>query len=117
MITRGKRFQRDRKRISPFFVIGGPAVTPVATIVGGKAHVVLNSPVVVSGIPTDWTLQFAGAGAQIAPTAVTVLSPTIVELTYGAHTVVATDVFTIPANTQSVKGIAGGSVSAYTKIF
>jgi hypothetical protein len=72
--------------------------------------------VVVRSLPIGITRQAAGAGPQLAPTAFAVVSPTVVDLTYAAS-VVATDVLTIPANLQEVRGSAGGFLASAVHTF
>ena len=68
-------------------------------------------PVVVHGIPASITRQAAGSGPQLPCTAVAVVSPTVIDLTY-ADAVVATDIITIPASCPNIRTFTGGYAAA-----
>ena len=116
MIARNNVHKRSRRSLSPSFYPPGAAVIATATINATKARLTFLAPVSVSSLPVEITRQAAGVGAQLAPTAFTVVSPTIVDLTYAAS-VVATDKLTIPANVPEIHGIAGGVVAASLTTF
>ena len=113
---RSYKHKRDRKHLDPIFYPPGAAVTAVATINATKARLTFSAPVSVDGLPVSITRQAGGAGAQLAPTAYTVVSPTVLDLTYAAS-VVPTDKLTIPANVPQIRGVAGGVVAASVTTF
>jgi hypothetical protein len=116
MIKRPPRHQRNRTRLSVTNTPPGSAITTAFSIVATKARLTFNAPVVVSGLPTGITRQAGGAGAQLLPTAITVVAANVVDLTYAAS-VVATDVLTIPAGVSEIRGSAGGFVAAAVHTF
>lgn len=116
MIKRPPRHQRNRTRLTISNAPPGAQITPSFAISAGKARITTSAPVVVQSIPLTITRQAGGAGAQLLPTAVTVVNSTTFDLTYAAA-VVATDVLTIPANVQEVRGTAGGFLAAAVHTF
>jgi hypothetical protein len=116
MITRARRHQKSRTRLSPNQLPPGTQATTAFSIQSTKAQLVFSAPVVVNGLPLEITRQAAGAGAQLPPTAITIISPTTIQLTY-AGAVVATDVITIPANVPEIRTTAGGSIAAAVHTF
>jgi hypothetical protein len=112
-LIRPNRFNRNRRSLPGVFFPAGSAIIAAITIVAGKARLTLSAPVSVAGLPVEITRQAAGAGPQLLPTAVTIISPTVFDLTYAAA-VVATDVITIPANVPLVRGYTGGALQATT---
>lgn len=116
MIRRPPRHQRNRTRLTVSSSPPGAQISTSFSIVATKARLTFNVPVVVNALPLSITRQAAGSGPQLLPTAFTVVSPTIVDLTYAAS-VVATDVITIPANVQEIRGTAGGFVAAAVHTF
>lgn len=111
-----RKASRNRKALAPSFYPPGAAVIASFSIVATKCRLTMSAPVSVAALPVTITRQAAGAGAQLLPTAVTVVSPTIVDLTYAAS-VVATDIITIPANVPEIRGVAGGVLAAATHTF
>lgn len=116
MIKKPWRSSRNRNRVNMQEALAGASLVAVPTINATKLRLTFTAPVIVNGLPTGITRQAAGAGAQLLPTAVTVVSPTIVDLTYAAA-LVATDVITVPANVPEIRGNAGGMVAAMQKTF
>ena len=116
MIKRPYRSQRDRSRISLSNTPPGPNIVATMSIVATKLRVSCPSPIVVRGLPVGITRQAAGAGAQLLPTAVTVVDSQTFDLTFAAS-VVATDVGTINANVDEIRGVAGGRLAAAVKTF
>lgn len=116
MIVRPQVNRRNRKTLPPSFYPPGAAVTAVVTLVATKARVTCDMPVMIDKLPVGITRQAAGSGPQLAPIAVTVISPTVFDLTYAASCV-ATDKITIPANVPQVKGQGGGSLAALVTTF
>lgn len=110
------KHKRNRKHLPGTFYPLGAALLAAPSIAALKARLTFNAPVSVSALPVEITRQAAGAGPQLLPIAYTVVSPTIVDLTYAAS-VVNTDVLTIPANVPSIRGIAGGVVAAQVHTF
>jgi hypothetical protein len=111
--NRTRRFQRNRQAVPKGFYANASTITATIAISTAKARLTFNAPVAVSGLPLGITRQAAGAGPQLAPTAVTIISPYIIDLTYAAS-VVATDKITINANVQEIRGVAGSTVAAIT---
>jgi hypothetical protein len=81
-----------------------------------KCRITTSVPVLVNGIPTTITRQAAGAGPQLVPTDVTVISPTVFDVGYAAA-LVATDIVTIPGNVPQVRTSNGGYLAASQKTF
>lgn len=116
MIKRPSRHTPNRTRLP---VAQQPPLTAVTTsfsIDGSDAMLVFSSPVVVRSLPLGITRQAAGTGPQLAPTGFSQPDQNTLILTYAAA-VVATDVLTIPANLQEVRGIAGGFLAAAVNTF
>ena len=116
MLRRPYRKQRDRSRLTPSSMPPGPFINPTVTLVANKARVSCAAPVVIRGLPTEITRQAAGAGAQLVPTAHTVIDGQTFDLTYAANCV-ATDKITIPNGVQSVRGTAGGQLTPSVTTF
>lgn len=116
MIKRPARHNRNRTRLPVQQQPPGSQLTEVFSIAAGKARIVTNAPMIVRALPLGITRQAAGAGPQLLPTAVEQIDATTFDLTYAAS-VVATDVLTVPANVQEVRGQAGGFLSAATWTF
>lgn len=110
------KHKRNRKHLPGTFYPLGAALLAGLSIVATKARLTFNAPVSVSALPVEITRQASGTGPQLLPTGYTVVSPTILDLTYAAA-VVPTDVITIPANVPSIRGVAGGVVAAATHVF
>lgn len=116
MIKRPARHTPNRTRLP---VAQQPPLTAILTsfaIDGTNAELTFNGPVVVRSIPLSITRQAAGAGPQLAPTGFSQPDANTLVLTY-AGSVVATDVLTIPANVQEVRGTAGGFLAAAVNTF
>jgi hypothetical protein len=110
MIARSRPFQsRNRKSLRGVDTLPGSAIGCVVTLATAKARLTFPAPVVVAALPLEITRQAGGAGAQLSPTAYTVVSPTIVDLAYAAACV-ATDKITVPSNVAEIRGIAGGYI-------
>ena len=116
MITRPQVRARIRTHLRGADYLPGASILATAAIVATKARLTFAAPVVVTGLPVGITRQAAGAGPQLLPTAYTVISPTVVDLTYAAS-VVATDKLTIPSNVPQIRGVAGGYVAASVTTF
>lgn len=117
MIVRPRAFKlRNRQYLRGVDTLPGATITSTAAIVATKARITFAAPVVVTGLPVGITRQAAGAGAQLAPTAYTVINATTLDMTYAAA-VVATDKLTIPANVPQIRGVAGGFVAASVTTF
>lgn len=117
MITRPRpKTHRNRQALRGVDTLPGASITSTAAIVATKARITFAAPVVVTALPVAITRQAAGAGPQLAPTAYTVISPTVLDMTYAAP-VVATDKLTIPANVPQIRGVAGGYVAASVTTF
>lgn len=116
MIKRATRHTPNRTRLPVQQQPPGVAVSLSFSIVATKCRITTNVPVVVRDLPLGITRQAGGAGAQLLPTAVTQVSATSFDLTYAAS-VVATDVVTVPANVQEVRGQAGGFLAAAVHTF
>lgn len=111
MIKRPARHTPNRTRLP---VAQQPPLTAVLTsfaIDGSDAELTFDGPVVVRSLPLSITRQAAGAGPQLLPTAFSQPDANTLLLTY-AEAVVATDILTIPANVQEVRGSAGGFLAA-----
>ncbi|MGA9210351.1 MAG: hypothetical protein WB347_21330 [Terriglobales bacterium] len=116
MLKRPWRQSTSRNRLSPSNTPPGPALLPVITNVAGKARISCPAPVVVRALPVAITRQAAGAGAQLPPTAVTVVDSQTFDLTY-AGSLTTTDIVTIPSNVSEIRGVAGGQLAATAKTF
>ena len=116
MIRRPYRHQRARTQLTPSQAPPPPSILPTLTINATKARLSFSAPVVVNGLPISITRQAAGVGAQLAPTAYTVIDAQTLDLTYAAA-VVTTDVVTVPANVPQIRGCTGGPVAATVKTF
>jgi Na+/serine symporter len=116
MIRRPYRHQRARSQFTPNQAPPARAISVTLTINATKLRIVTDSPVVVSAIPLGITRQAAGAGPQLAPTAVTAVDAQTVDVTYAASLVV-TDIITIPANVAEIRGTAGGYLASAKKTF
>lgn len=116
MIRRPARHNRNRTRLPVSSSPPGAGVTTAFSIVATKARLTFSSPVVVRALPIGITRQAAGSGPQLLPTAYTVVSANVVDLTYAAS-VVATDVVTIPGNVSEIRGTAGGFIAAAVHTF
>lgn len=116
MITRPQVRARIRTHLRGIDYLPGASILAVATIATAKARLTFNAPVVVTGLPLGITRQAGGTGAQLLPTAYTVVSPTVVDLTYAAS-VVTTDKLTIPSNVPQIRGAAGGYIAASVTTF
>lgn len=96
---------------------GYTLITATNSIVGGKWRMVLNVPVVVSGIPTTFRAAATSGGAVTqAPTAVSVVTPTTIDLTFASGPVSGSG-FTIPMNEPAIRNSTGGFVAAATGTF
>lgn len=116
MIKRPSRHTPNRTRLP---VAQQPPLTAILTdfaIDTAKALLTFDGPVVVRSLPLSITRQAAGAGPQLAPTGFSQPDQNSLLLTY-AGSVVATDVITIPANVQEVRGTAGGFLAAAVHTF
>lgn len=116
MITRPQVRARIRTHLRGVDYLPGASILAVATISTAKARLTFNAPIVITALPLTITRQAAGSGPQLPPTAYTVVSPTVIDLTYAAS-VVATDKLTIPANVPQIRGVAGGYVAASVTTF
>ena len=117
MLTRPRPSRlRNRQALRGVDTLPGASIGSTAAINVAKARITFAAPVVVTGLPLGITRQASGAGAQLAPTAYTVISPTVLDLTY-ADAVVATDKLLIPANVPQVRGVAGGYVQSSVTTF
>lgn len=117
MITRPRpKTHRNRQALRGVDYLPGASIIATAAINATKARLTFAAPVVVTGLPVEITRQAAGSGPQLPPTAFTVISPTVLDLTYAAS-VVATDVLTVPANVPEIRGVAGGFVAAMVHTF
>jgi hypothetical protein len=110
MITRARRQPKHRTRLPANFQPSVPAVTWTAAIATLKARITTNIPVVISGLPTGMTVQ------GVAPTSITMISPTVFDLGYAAS-VVSTNVLIIDANDPNVRAATGGFLNAGTFTF
>jgi hypothetical protein len=102
--------------MTPSNMPAGPFINPTVTLVATKARVSCAAPVIVRSLPTEITRQAAGAGAQLAPTAYTIIDAQTFDLTYAASCV-ATDKITVPSGVQSVRGTAGGQLTPSVTTF
>jgi len=110
MIVHSRRKQRNRAKGDPAIRAKGTTVTVAASIVAGKARLTFNAPVSVQGLPAGITV------AGQSPAAVTIVSPTVIDLTYAAP-VAAADVLVLPANEPMLRSQSGGYVAATTLTF
>lgn len=110
MIARSRpASSRNRKSLRGVDTLPGSAIGCVVTLAAAKARMTFSAPIVINALPLEITRQAAGAGPQLAPTAYTAVSPTIVDLTYAAACV-TTDKITVPSNVAEIRGIAGGYI-------
>lgn len=116
MIKRPSRHTPNRTRLPVQQQPPGVGIVSVATISTGNARITCDGPVVVRILPIAITRQAAGAGPQLLPTAFNQVASNIFDLTYAAA-VVATDVLTIPAGVQDVRGVTGGFLAASQTTF
>ena len=113
MIRRPVINRRNRRKVAINNQPTGAFAVSTNSIVATKWRLTLSLPVVVNG-PVSAFAGFTVQGA--APTSVTVVSPTQVDLGYAAA-VVATNVGVIPATSNALRTYAGGYVAAATHTF
>lgn len=108
MIRRPQVNRRNRRTVSKYNEPTGAYAVSTNSIVATKWRLTLSVPVVVNG----GVSAFAGFTVQgAAPTSVTVVSPTQIDLGYGAA-VVAGNAGVIPPTAACLRTYSGGYVAA-----
>jgi hypothetical protein len=113
MIVRQRISRRNRRKLQPSQTPLGTNADATNSIVATKWRMVFNMPVNVAptvGAFADWTNE------GVAPTSVTAVNATTVDLGYAAA-VIATDVAVIPPNSSAITTQRGGVVNATTHTF
>jgi len=87
-----------------------------ATITGGKARFTFATNVLISGTPHILTAATSGGAVTQTATAVSVVSPTTIDLTYSVGPVTGSG-YTIPLNDPSIRTNTGGYASAAAGTF
>ncbi len=110
MIKRAPRQTPNRTRLPKSFQPTTPALTWTAAVSGGKARVTTATPWVYdASVPSSIVINKT---TNTACTAITPVSSTVFDLTFGAHTVVATDTLIIPGGVYTVRNANGGNLAA-----
>lgn len=107
----------NRRRSDPS---AAPSYTPIgiqtATVTGGKGRFVFNVPIILNGTPGIKTAATSGGAITQSPTAVSVVNPTTIDLTYTTGPVTGSG-YTIGINDPAIRNNTGGFVPAGTGTF
>lgn len=97
-----------------------PSYTPVglssATVTGGKGRFVFTVPIVLNGTPQIKAAATSGGAVTQTATAVSVVNPTTIDLTYATGPVTGSG-YTIPINDPAVRSNTGGFLAAASGTF
>lgn len=102
----------NRRRSDPSAL---PSYTPVgvtsSTVTGGKGRFVFNVPIILNGTPGIKVAGTSGGAITQTATAVSVVNPTTIDLTYAVGPVTGSG-YTIPINDPSIRSNTGGFLPA-----
>lgn len=116
-IQRTKVHRVNRRRKDPSITPPATFATATNTLTGGKWRAVMSVPVVVTGIPLSWRAAATSGGAVTqAPTAVSVVNPTTIDLTFATGPVTGSGLL-IAMNDPAIRTNTGGFVAAATGTF
>jgi hypothetical protein len=87
-----------------------------ATIVGGKARLVFTTPITVTGTPHTLASATSGGAVVATATAVSVVNPTTIDLTYAVGPVTGSG-WSQPVNDPAIRTGTGGYASAAAGTF
>lgn len=110
MFRNRKQNRRNRRLISPWNAPLPQSAVAAVTLNAGKMRMTFATPVVVSGVPTSITVQ------DVLPTTVTVVSSTVVDLTFAAPPV-AGNTWKIGERDAALRTTLGGYVASATGTF
>lgn len=116
-IQRTKVHRVNRRRRDPSSGPTGTFATATNTVTGGKWRLVSNVPLIVTGIPTTFRAAGTSGGAvTLAPTAVSVVNPTTIDLTFATGPVTGSG-YTIAQNEPAIRTGTGGYLAAASGTF
>jgi hypothetical protein len=110
MLTMQRTRSRGHGEFDPSNIPSGIDAGATCSVATTKWRLVLDNPVLVKGLPVDFTVNGA------APTACTQESPTQITLTY-AVAVATGQAWRIPTRSPHVRTATGGHVAAATGTF
>jgi hypothetical protein len=87
-----------------------------ATVTGGKARLVFTTPVVIIGTPHTLVAATSGGAVTSTATAVSIVTPTTIDLTYASGPVVGSG-WSQPVNDPAIRTGTGGFTSAAAGTF
>lgn len=87
-----------------------------ATVTGGKGRFTFSTNVLITGTPHILVAATSGGAVTSTATAVSVVSPTTIDLTYASGPVTGSG-YTIPLNDPSIRTSTGGYASAAAGTF
>lgn len=105
MIRRTIVHRRNRRNLGAAEQPGPGNAVATSTVVANKWRLTFNRPVLITGIPTGFTVN----GAQ--PTGYTVVTSNVIDLAYTVN-VAAGQAWVIPATSPYIRTYQGGYVAA-----
>lgn len=110
MIRRPPSIKRSRKHLPRQFYPPAAALAVTVTLSSGHMRLTGSGALVVSAVPVEIKAN------ATSPTGFTIVSPNVVDLTFAVPPTTA-QTWVIPANAPSIRGAAGGVLSAATGTF
>ena len=110
MLGRTRAAPRGRRKLPSYAMPQPPAVIAAVSLVSGKLRLTFPVSMTASGLPVGITNQ------GNAPTAITLISANVYDLTY-ATPPVSTNVWIIPNNVSQLRSVLGAVPAAATGVF